>query len=82
MNAEIMHLDFPQLDTTNAPNDDGRHPALSLLGDIPVNLDIRLGSAGIDVKSLLALKAGSVVELDALLQGEVDVLLNGQVVAR
>ncbi len=53
-----------------------------LLKDVTVTLEVRLGEASINVQDLFALKDGSVVELQRMVDDPVDVLLNGRVVAR
>lgn len=81
MNAEIMHLDLPDHQpSTEGPKGQRLNPAL--LNDLKVSLDIRLGTREIPVRELMSLQTGSLVELDRTLHEDVDVLLNGQVVAR
>jgi flagellar motor switch protein FliN/FliY len=81
MNAEIMHLDLPE--HVAAPESRGaRHANLAMLNDVRVHLDIRLGTRELSVRELMDLDAGSVLDLDRALQDDVEVLLNGQVVAR
>jgi flagellar motor switch protein FliN len=81
MNAEIMHLDLPEHTAAEEPRG-GKRANLAMLNDVRVNLDIRLGTRDISVRELMALEMGSVVDLDRGLQEDVEVLLNGQVVAR
>lgn len=57
-------------------------PSRALLDDIKVNIDVSLGTAALTVQQLMALQKGSVIELEQSLQHEVDVLLNGKVIAR
>src|SRR4051812_47859428 len=54
----------------------------AIFKDVQVALQARLGDASISVADLLALKAGSVVSLEARLTDLVDLHLNGAVVAR
>lgn len=81
MNAEIMHLDLPE-HTAEEETRGGKRANLAMLNDVRVNLDIRLGTRDISVRELMALETGSIVDLDRALQDDVEVLLNGQVVAR
>jgi flagellar motor switch protein FliN/FliY len=55
---------------------------LALLGGVKVTLSTSLGGASMSVAELLALKDGSVVQLDRLANEPVDILLDGKVVAR
>lgn len=53
-----------------------------LLSDVPVTLHVRLGSVDMTVADLLALRAGSLVELTTRLSEPVDLYLNDALVAR
>ena len=55
---------------------------LRLLADVEVHLSVQLGRVRLPMRELLALDAGSVVELDRSAESPVDVLVNGHLVAR
>ena len=55
---------------------------LRLLADVEVHLSVQLGRVRLPMRELLALDAGSVVELDRSAESPVDVLVNGTLVAR
>ena len=55
---------------------------LRLLADVEVQLSVQLGRVRLPMRELLALDAGSVVELDRSAESPVDVLVNGTMVAR
>ena len=55
---------------------------LQLILGVKITLMARLGDAEISVGELFSLKDGSVVKLDRLTTDPVDILLDGQVVAR
>lgn len=55
---------------------------LELVKDVKVQLAISLGEAHASVGELMALKEKSVLPLDRMLNDPVDILLNGNVVAR
>jgi len=55
---------------------------LDLLLDIPLDLTVELGATRLPLRELLALAAGSVVELGRLANESLDVLVNGRLVAR
>lgn len=55
---------------------------LRLLADINVELSVELGRSRLPMRQLLGLVPGSVVDLDRPADGNVDVLVNGRVVAR
>jgi flagellar motor switch protein FliN len=56
--------------------------ALDLLMDVQLALTLRFGSKTLQLREVLDLSAGSVVELDRKIQEPVDLLLDGRLVAR
>jgi flagellar motor switch protein FliN/FliY len=69
---------LPELTHTVAP---GRARDLQLLADVPMNVTVEIGRGSLQVRELLALVQGSIVELDRVVGAPVDVLVNGTVVA-
>lgn len=57
-------------------------PGLDVLMDVPLEITVELGRARRLLEEVLALAAGSVVQLDRLAGEAVDVLVNGELVAR
>lgn len=55
---------------------------IDMILDIPVTLTVELGRTKILIRNLLQLAQGSVVELDALAGGPMDVLVNGCLIAQ
>lgn len=55
---------------------------LDVILDVPVTLSIEIGRTQVDIKHLLQLKHGSVVELDRFAGEPLDVLVNGTLIAR
>jgi flagellar motor switch protein FliN/FliY len=60
----------------------GAQRDLQLLADVPMNVTVELGRAVMQVRDLLAMQEGSIVELDRAAGAVVDVLVNGTLVAR
>ncbi|MGF6415810.1 flagellar motor switch protein FliN [Paraburkholderia sp. MM5482-R1] len=77
----VMRVDLPEQEPVFDDRNTTR-PQLALLEEVKVTVDIRLGSAEMSIKELLALQSGAVVELDRHLGDAVDVLLNDKRVAR
>ncbi|CAD6549122.1 hypothetical protein LMG28140_04711 [Paraburkholderia metrosideri] len=77
----VMRVDLPD-QQSNQDDPDAVRPRLSLFDEVRVTVDIRLGSAELSIKDLMALQAGSVVELDRGIGEAIDVLLNDKAVAR
>ena len=55
---------------------------LELILDVPLAVTVELGRVRMPVRSLLALGAGSIIELAKLAGEPLDVLINGRPVAR
>ena len=53
-----------------------------LVMDIPVSLSVELGQTQLEVRDVLALGAGSVIELNKLQEEPVDIRINGRLIAR
>ncbi len=54
----------------------------NLVMDIPVSLSVELGQTQLEVREVLALGAGSVIELNKLQEEPVDIRINGRLIAR
>jgi flagellar motor switch protein FliN len=61
---------------------DGGVNDIDLVLDIPVNVTVELGRAKMQIRNLLALSYGSVVELDVLAGEPLDVMVNGCLIAQ
>ena len=55
---------------------------LELILDVPLGVSVELGRVRMPVRQLLALTAGSVIELAKLAGEPLDILINGRAVAR
>lgn len=58
------------------------NPNLDVILNIPVQVSLELGRAKMDLRDLLQLGQGSVVELERMIDEPLDVLVNGALVAR
>lgn len=56
-------------------------PNLDVILDIPVTISMEVGSTDINIRNLLQLNQGSVIELDRLAGEPLDVLVNGTLIA-
>ncbi len=61
---------------------DPERASLELILDVPLAVSVELGRVRMPVRELLALAAGSVIELSKLAGEPLDVLINGKPVAR
>ncbi|MGC8467409.1 MAG: flagellar motor switch protein FliN [Acidithiobacillus sp.] len=71
---------LPSLEETRAAG--GAQANLDMILDIPVNLSVELGRTKIQIRNLLQLAQGSVVELERLAGEPMDVLVNGYLIAQ
>ncbi|MFJ3484482.1 flagellar motor switch protein FliN [Pseudomonas sp. NPDC090202] len=72
--------EFGSVPKTNGPVAmDG--PNLDVILDIPVSISMEVGSTDINIRNLLQLNQGSVIELDRLAGEPLDVLVNGTLIA-
>ncbi|MGE0072430.1 MAG: flagellar motor switch protein FliN [Thiomonas sp.] len=76
----IQPAPFAQLHADPGQNADTTQ--LDLVMDIPVTLSVELGRTKIQIRELLQLAQGSVVDLDRLAGEPMDVLVNGFLIAR
>ena len=75
---------FPELngqDYTASSATDGDELKLDVILDVPVTISMEIGRAKINIRNLLQLNQGSVVELDRLAGEPMDVLVNGTLIA-
>lgn len=69
---------LPELTSSVAP---GRARDLQLLSNVPMDVTVEIGRGSVQVRELLSLVQGSIVELDRVVGSPVDVLVNGTLVA-
>lgn len=73
--AEFENL---QADAATVPGDDEK---MDMILDIPVTVSVEIGRASMNIRNLLQLNQGSVVELDRVAGEPLDVYVNGTLVA-
>ncbi|MFJ4066875.1 flagellar motor switch protein FliN [Pseudomonas sp. NPDC089996] len=76
-------LPMEEFASSPRPNDNVslEGPNLDVILDIPVNISMEVGSTEINIRNLLQLNQGSVIELDRLAGEPLDVLVNGTLIA-
>lgn len=74
---------FDKLDSSDEPPVEtaDEDVGLDVILDIPVTLSMELGRTQINIRNLLQLNQGSVVELDRLAGEPLDVMVNGTLIA-
>ena len=78
LGAEHVELDKLQSTVTSSSGEDLN---LDVILDIPVTISMEIGSTKINIRNLLQLNQGSVVELDRMAGEPLDVVVNGTLIA-
>ncbi|MCK6440044.1 MAG: flagellar motor switch protein FliN [Planctomycetes bacterium] len=73
---------FQSFDSSGAAASGSGGEIQSLLGDVELKVQVVLGNAKKSVEEILAMKDGSVVELDKLAGDPLDILVNDRLVAK
>ncbi|MBT9176815.1 MAG: Flagellar motor switch protein FliN [Firmicutes bacterium] len=71
-----------QFSPFQVPLQTGPGQNIDLILDVPLQVSVVLGKSRRAIKDVLAMGAGSVVELDRMVEDQVDVLVNGMLIAR
>ncbi|ESP90451.1 MULTISPECIES: flagellar motor switch protein FliN [Pseudoalteromonas] len=77
--AEVAELEELEESNANLSVDEKRK--LDTILDIPVTISMEVGRSKINIRNLLQLNQGSVVELDRVAGEPLDVLVNGTLIA-
>lgn len=79
--SDYRRADFQSLDGESRPSE-AKAQNLDVILDIPVTLSMEVGRTRINIRDLLQLNQGSVVELDRLAGAPMDVMVNGTLIAQ
>jgi len=81
-NGGYSAAEFPDLGEIKQPKPAGADEVkLDVILDVPVTVSLEIGRTKINIRNLLQLNQGSVVELDRFAGEPMDVLVNGTLVA-
>ena len=75
----VQHVQFMQFDQAKSKAPSGN---LDLLMDVPLPVIVELGRTTMLVRDIMALGPGSVIELEKAAGENVDILVNGRLIAR
>lgn len=78
---EILSAPLEELKDTAKPISEDEMRKLDSILDIPVTISMEVGRSKINIRNLLQLNQGSVVELDRIAGESLDVLVNGTLIA-
>ncbi|MBP2001109.1 flagellar motor switch protein FliN/FliY [Paenibacillus shirakamiensis] len=79
-NVNVQPVQFSNLQPVSYGNVDENN--LNLLMDIPLNVTVELGRTQKQIKDILELSQGSIIELDKLAGEPVDILVNNKLIAK
>lgn len=77
--VKISRIDFERFENSQKTNNQS---SIDLLMDVPMEVKVELGKTIKQVKDVLTLDVGSLVQLDSIAGDDVDILLNGQCLAK
>ena len=77
----ITNVELDKLEDTSTSMSDDELSRLDSILDIPVTITMEVGRSKINIRNLLQLNQGSVVELDRIAGEPLDVLVNGTLIA-
>jgi flagellar motor switch protein FliN/FliY len=79
MDSDVQVADIPDLQSS--ATEDSAKVDLDMILDIPVTISMEIGRTKINIRNLLQLNQGSVVELDRFAGEPLDVFVNGTLIA-
>lgn len=80
--VSVVPIDLPSLDARPRPTEAEAGISHALLDSVPVSIDVRLGSRSLTLGELMALREGSVLELDRRIDQDVELYLNARLIGR
>lgn len=75
---EVQNVKFPEF----ASGEKGEKIEPRILGDVPVQVTVELGSTEMSLKEILDLSEGSIIELNRLAGEPLDLKVGGQLIAQ
>lgn len=78
---KASNIELDELQDTSSPMSADEASRLDSILDIPVTISMEVGHSKINIRNLLQLNQGSVVELDRVAGEPLDVLVNGTLIA-
>lgn len=78
--VEVHNVGFEELSPSNTQIESS-HKNIDLILDVPLEVSVVLGRTKMNIKNVLELSKGSLIELDKLAEEPVEVLVNGKKIA-
>lgn len=80
--VNVRNIELNSFDEENSDSNDSTYPNLDLVMGVEVNVTVEIGHAKKLVKDVLNIAKGSIIELDRQAGDPVDVIVNGQLIAK
>jgi flagellar motor switch protein FliN/FliY len=80
--VRAQQIDYPELASGNPPGQSVLANNMALLDSVKVSLQVVVGEAATTLGELMSLKEAGLLKIDRLVDQPVDVMVNGNVVAR
>lgn len=81
-NSAPQHIDLPELHAGSGQGHSILSGNLDVIQNVKVKLSVKIGEAVVSIGELMNMKEEHILKLDAALDSPVDVLLEGNIVAR
>lgn len=78
----VQPMQLTNFDDGPAPGDGSSPDNFDLIMDVPLDLSVEIGRTKMQVKNILELRQGSIVELDKQAGDPVDIFVNGRIIAK
>lgn len=82
VNANVQKVEYTTFSSTTTPAPAGNPGNLNLLYDIPLSITVELGRTEMEIRKILELGPGSVIQLEKLAGEPVDILANNKLIAK
>lgn len=80
--VDVHGIDYQSFPSLGHPSADGPHANLDLIMQVPLQVTVEIGKTKKKIKDILEFSQGMVIELEKQAGAPVDVIVNGQLVAR
>ncbi len=79
---EVSPASFPSFEQGSSRSQGPRNDRIDMLLDVPLQVSVELGRSVEDIRKVMSLGTGSIIDLDRQAGEPVDVLVNGKLLAR
>ncbi|SDN19939.1 flagellar motor switch phosphatase FliY [Acetanaerobacterium elongatum] len=80
--VDIHNVNYQNFTNLGQPSPDGQHTNLDLIMQVPLQVSVEIGKTRRKIKDILEFSQGMVIELEKQAGAPVDIIVNGQLVAK